>query len=167
MGHSIPFKAAAGLLVSAVSLVAAHICDDIRDKGIDVGKPWTLDFEKEQGNYWSQACTNMRPKCIVAPESAEQVAEVIAALHETNDFFAVKSGGHMPNNGFASIDGGVLLSTKNLDQAVYDSYDKTVVAGPGLKWQELQEAISNTGRTVVGGRMGDVGVGGYLLGGEL
>ncbi|KAL1961450.1 hypothetical protein VTO42DRAFT_178 [Malbranchea cinnamomea] len=160
-------KAALGVLVSATTLIAADICDDFKEKGFDVDKPLSLDYEKEQANYWSQACSAMRPRCILAPGSAEQVAEIVTALHETNDLFAVKSGGHMPNNGFASIDGGILISTKNLDQAVYDSHTKTVIAGPGLEWQQLMEAIKDTGRTVVGGRMGEVGVGGYLLGGGL
>ena len=164
MVRSTSLKAAAVGLFTAVA--AASICDDFADKGFDVDQPLSFAYEKEQNNYWSQACSAMRPKCILKPESAEQVAEIVAALHDTTDFFAVKSGGHMPNNGFASTDGGILISTKNLNQAVYDSHTKTVVAGPGLEWQELQEAIGDTGRAVVGGRMGEVGVGGYMLGGR-
>jgi hypothetical protein len=41
---------------------------------------------------------------------------------------AIKSGGHNPNNGFASIQDGLLVSTKNLDQ----------VAPSPLHWMELQ-----------------------------
>lgn len=73
----------------------------------------------------------------------------------------------MPNNGFASIADGILISTRNLDQVVYDPDTTNVVVGPGLKWEDIIEGIEETGRTVVGGRMGAVGVGGYLLGGEL
>lgn len=161
------FKAATvGLLVSATSFVAADVCSSLAEKGVPVDKPLSPAYEEEQLNYWSEACSAMRPTCIVAPESAEQVAEAVAALRETNDLFAIKSGGHMPNNHFASIDGGILISTKNLDQAIYDSETKTVIAGPGQEWQQLQEAIEKAGRTVVGGRMGEVGIGGYLLGGE-
>jgi FAD/FMN-containing dehydrogenase len=53
------------------------------------------------------------------------------------------------------------------DQVVYDPDTDNVVVGPGLKWEDIIEGIEETGRTVVGGRIGAVGVGGYLLGGKL
>lgn len=70
----------------------------------------------------------------------------------------------MPNNGFASIDDGLLISTKNLDQVLYKPEDQTAVIGPGLSWEEAQAGLAGTGRTVVGGRLGGVGTGGYILG---
>ena len=79
---------------------------------------------------------------------------------------AIKSGGHNPNNGFASIQDGLLVSTKNLNQIDYNPKDHTAVIGPGLSWEEAQKGLEGTGRTIVGGRMGGVGVGGYMLGGR-
>lgn len=71
----------------------------------------------------------------------------------------------MPNNGFASIQDGVLIATKNLNQVVYHPEDQTADIGPGLSWEEAQKGLDGTGRTIVGGRMGGVGIGGYMLGG--
>jgi hypothetical protein len=42
----------------------------------------------------------------------------VRALASTNETFAVKSGGHNPNNGFSSVSGGPLIATEKLDQAV-------------------------------------------------
>lgn len=71
----------------------------------------------------------------------------------------------MPNNGFASNQDGLLVSTKNLDQVDYNPKDYTAIIGPGLSWEEAQKGLDGTGRCVVGGRLGGVGIGGYMLGG--
>ncbi|KFY77699.1 hypothetical protein V499_02981 [Pseudogymnoascus sp. VKM F-103] len=165
MRSSTSFAAAIGILAAAPAL--ADICQTLKASGRNVDKPFSLAYETEQNNYWSTACASLRPRCMLSPNSTQEVADIVAALHLTNDQFAVKSGGHMPNNGFASIANGILISTRNLDQVVYDPDTTNVVVGPGLKWEEIIEGIEQTGRTVVGGRMGAVGVGGYLLGGEL
>ena len=74
----------------------------------------------------------------------------------------------MPNNGFSSIQGGLLIATKNLNNGVaYDAETQTAKVGPGLTWSETQNGLAGTGRTVVGGRLGGVGVGGYILGGMI
>lgn len=38
--------------------------------------------------------------------------------------------------------------------------------GPGNCWDSVFEALDGTGQIVVGGRIGNVGVGGYMLGGS-
>ena len=43
----------------------------------------------------------------------------------------------------------------------------TVRVGPGNDWQDVHKALEDTGVTVVGGRIGEVGVGGYVVGGGL
>ncbi|KAK2739637.1 hypothetical protein FQN55_009373 [Onygenales sp. PD_40] len=167
MVFSIRLAAVVGSLLAATTPVLGDICEDFENQGRNVERPLSLSFEEEQTNYWSTACAALRSRCMLAPNSTEEMAEIVAALQDTTDQFAVKSGGHMPNPGFASISEGILISTKNLDQVTYDSETETVVVGPGLMWEEILEAIEPTGRVVVGGRMGAVGVGGYLLGGGL
>jgi FAD/FMN-containing dehydrogenase len=77
----------------------------------------------------------------------------------------VKSGGHNPNNNFASVQNGVLISTIGLNQVAFDQPANTVNVGPGNKWEDVMDVLDGTGVTVVGGRIGNVGVGGYMLGG--
>jgi hypothetical protein len=107
----------------------------------------------------------MRPSCILVPKSAQEVAIIVAALQTTSDKFAVKSRGHMPNNGFASIDGGIIISLRDLNQVSYNAETGTVVAGSGQTWDHPLQGMEGTGRTVVGGQWSDIGLGGLLLGG--
>ncbi|KAJ5698091.1 hypothetical protein N7462_000096 [Penicillium macrosclerotiorum] len=148
-------------------LAHADICSTLEANGIDVEYPLTLDYTTDLTNYWSAACGDLKPTCIAAPSSAAEMSQIITELHDVETLFAVKSGGHMPNNGFASIQDGLLISTKNLDSVFYNEDDQTAVIGPGLSWEEAQDGLAGTGRAVVGGRLGGVGIGGYMLGGGM
>lgn len=88
-------------------------------------------------------------------------------LVANNESFAVKSGGHNPNKYFASISGGPLISTSQMNEVVYDAASGTVRVGSGNKWEDIHKVLDPLGVTVVGGRIGNVGVGGYVLGGGL
>jgi FAD/FMN-containing dehydrogenase len=156
------------LALAAIPLVAADICSTLESQGVEIERPFALDYTLEMKNYWSVACGDLRPTCIAYPSSALEMSAIVKELHNTDDLFAVKSGGHMPNNGFASIQDGLLISTRRLDQVIYDPDDQTALVGPGLDWEEAQKALDNvnSGRTIVGGRLGGVGVGGYMLGGR-
>lgn len=156
---------ALGLAVAAIApVVHADICSTLEQAGIDIEYPLTIDYSSDLTKYWSAACGDLKPTCIAAPSSAAEMSQVITELHNVETLFAVKSGGHMPNNGFASIEDGLLVSTKNLDQVFYNPEDETAVIGPGLSWEEAQKGLDGTGRAVVGGRLGGVGIGGYMLG---
>jgi FAD/FMN-containing dehydrogenase len=100
------------------------------------------------------------------PKTTQEVAEIVKTLLITGDGFAVKSGGHNPNRFFSSIDGGPLISLKELNEVTYDPTTSTAKIGPGNRWTTVVETLQPYGVTVVGGRIGHVGVGGYILGGK-
>jgi FAD/FMN-containing dehydrogenase len=164
MVPSVSWRTLALAVVTIAPAVYADICSTLEQAGIDIEYPLSLDYSSDLTKYWSAACGDLKPTCIAAPASAEEMSHVITELHNFETLFAVKSGGHMPNNGFASIEDGLLVSTKNLDQVYYNSDDETAVIGPGLSWEEAQKGLDGTGRAVVGGRLGGVGIGGYMLG---
>ncbi|KUL89382.1 hypothetical protein ZTR_04390 [Talaromyces verruculosus] len=152
-------------LLALPTLSSADICSTIQTETNAVEEPLSVAYESEIQDYWSEACSALRPTCIVFPTSAEEVSEIITTLQGTDDLFQIKSGGHMPNNGFSSIQGGLLIATKELNNGVaYDEETQTAKIGPGLTWAETQDGLAGTGRAVVGGRLGGVGVGGYILG---
>lgn len=154
-----------GLFAPAVADICSNLEAATSTSGI-LTHQLSLAYETEIQNYWSAACTGLRPSCMMFPTSADEVADIVHALHQTDDLFAIKSGGHMPNNGFSSIQGGLLISTKNLNNIVaYDAETQTAKVGPGMTWAEAQKGLDGTGVTLVGGRMGGVGIGGYILGG--
>lgn len=133
----------------------------------EILRPLTLGYKQEQTEYWSTACSALKPSCIIAPHTTEEVAAVVAILRGNNETFAIKSGGHNPNDYWASVEGGPLISTKNFNKVIFDPATKTARIGPGLRWDEVAAALDGTGYSAVGGRIGNVGVGGYLLGGGL
>lgn len=151
-------------LAAVTPIVHADICATLEQAGIDVEYPLSLDYSTDLTKYWSAACGDLKPTCIAGPSSASEMSQIITELHNVETLFAVKSGGHMPNNGFASIEDGLLISTKNLDQVFYNPEDQTAVIGPGLSWEDAQKGLDGTGRALVGGRLGGVGIGGYMLG---
>ncbi|KOS38668.1 hypothetical protein ACN38_g10495 [Penicillium nordicum] len=155
------------LSLALVPRAMADICATLKAGGIDIEYHISLDYKADLLKYWSTACGDLKPTCIAAPSSAAEMSQVIRNLHDVDTLFAIKSGGHNPNNGFASIQDGLLVSTKNLNQVDYNRNDHTAVIGPGLSWEEAQKGLEGTGRTIVGGRMGGVGIGGYMLGGGM
>ncbi|KAJ5355621.1 FAD-binding type 2 [Penicillium concentricum] len=155
---------ALALSLALVPGAMADICKTLENGGIDIEHRISLAYKADQREYWSTGCGDLKPTCIAAPSSAAEMAQVIKNLHNVDTLFAIKSGGHNPNNGFSSIQDGLLVSTKNLDQVDYNPKDHTAIIGPGLSWEEVQKGLAGTGRTIVGGRIGGVGVGGYMLG---
>lgn len=114
---------------------------------------------------WSETCW-AAPSCVVRPTSAQILATVLRIIVQFQVLFAVRSGGHSPHPGFASIgEPGILLDLSRLD-AITVSDDASVVSvGPGQRWGGVVEAVDPYNVTVVSGRLTSLGVGGLLLGG--
>lgn len=69
--------------------------------------------------------------------------------------------------GASSIDKGIVLDLKNLDCVEFNEDKSIVRLGTGNRWERVFEIIGKEGLGVAGGRAGDVGVGGYTLGGGI
>ncbi|KAI1824499.1 FAD-binding domain-containing protein [Xylaria intraflava] len=122
------------------------------------------EFEDE--NY-SAAC-RLAAACIVNPSNSQEVADVIQILAKHDTKFAVRSGGHNYNPGFASInESGVLVSLSQLDSIALSDDLKSINVGTGSRWRAVYEALVPKWLTAVGGRVGPVGVGGLISGGGL
>ena len=78
--------------------------------------------------------------------------------------FAVKGGGHSTNPGFSSTP-GVQIALSRFNRTKINAEDRTVEVGPGLTWDEVYEALSPAGMSVIGGRIPGIGVAGLTLGG--
>ena len=94
------------------------------------------------------------------------MSTIVKALLDNDEDFAVKSGGHNPNQNYSSVAGGPLINLKGLKEVNYDPESGTVQVGAGNRWSAVVEALQPYNVTVVGGRIGHVGVGGYLVGGK-
>ncbi|KAH8657883.1 FAD binding domain-containing protein [Xylariales sp. PMI_506] len=120
-----------------------------------------------QTEYWS-ATLYEGPACVFVPQNAQQVSSAVVTATLTLTKFAVRGGGHMPIPGANSIDSsGFLISTSNLTTLALSSDNSTVSVGPGNRWINVYDYLEPFGLCAVGGRIGDVGVPGYILGGGI
>jgi hypothetical protein len=74
----------------------------------------------------------------------------------------------MPIAGSNNIDApGVLLSMTNLNGLALKDNNNVISIGAGLRWARVYDYLAKSGLVVVGGRLGEIGVSGLLLGGGL
>ena len=106
------------------------------------------------------------PACIITPSTAADISIALKIATVLGARFAVRSGGHNPNPGFGSIDGGILLDLSQLRHLQISGDRKTVASGPGNRWGAVYQYLDPFEVSAVGGRHPDVGVGGLILGGE-
>ncbi|KAG6991367.1 bifunctional solanapyrone synthase [Physcia stellaris] len=125
----------------------------------------TVAYDTEREAHWS-ATAWKAPSCIYNPMSPQDVVYAVKVLNFTGSNFAIRGGGHTPFEGWANIDKGILISTSNLTDIVYDAISETVVVGAGNRWSDIYSHLEASSRMVLGGRVPDVGMG-LLLGGGL
>lgn len=125
------------LLLLHVTLGVADTCSTLAENtDIEVTYPLSLDYVSEQQKYWSTSCIALKPSCILFPTSAAEVSVILQTINEGDEKFAIKSGGHNPNNYFSSVDGGPLISTARLNEAILDSNTGVLRMGPGNRLDE-------------------------------
>ncbi|KAK8074244.1 hypothetical protein PG994_005143 [Apiospora phragmitis] len=160
------------LALAAPSPATAQACREIADvlPAGRVAYPLQPAYTAETQRYWSLALRDLRPACIVSPQDAGQVAAAVRVLNDHGDDvrFTVKSGGHDPNPGHSSIDDGVLIAMRSMGVgATYGAATGHALVKPAGEWNDVIGDLEPSGVTVVGGRLGIVGVGGLLLQGGL
>ncbi|KAH7380286.1 FAD binding domain-containing protein [Phaeosphaeria sp. MPI-PUGE-AT-0046c] len=118
-------------------------------------------------SYWSACQRSPTPAAIFEPKSAKEVAIAVLLCKGAKCRFAVRSGGHAPMKNASSIDDGLVIDMKNLN-TIQLSEDKSIASiGTGNRWEAVFRELEKDGLGVAGGRSGDVGVGGYTLGGGI
>ncbi|KAF7557969.1 hypothetical protein G7Z17_g240 [Cylindrodendrum hubeiense] len=133
-----------------------------------VSFPLSLDYYHESSEYWSTVLRDIKPACVVVPQSALEVATSVKILNKYPDVkFTAKSGGHDPNPGHATVRDGVLISLGEIAGTAYDRSSNLAFVKPGGEWNDVISTLNKDGVTVVGGRLGIVGIGGYLLQGGI
>ena len=70
----------------------------------------------------------------------------------------------MPSPLAANINDGILIDMSSFKGFSYDAAKSVVTVGTGQKWRDVYTQLDLYNRTVVGGRVLDVGVGGLILG---
>ncbi|ROW08495.1 hypothetical protein VMCG_03256 [Cytospora schulzeri] len=116
---------------------------------------------------WCDSCW-YEPRCIAQPKSAIEVSKALLVATFLGTKFAVRSGGHNPNPGFAGIDSqGVLIDMSHMNETSLSTDGTVASLGPGNRFSDVYETLNSMGKTIMGGRLNSVGLGGYFLGGGL
>ena len=127
-------------------------------------------YTKVNQHYWNAENTNFyRSACAFFPADAEQLADAVKQLNKYSSVpFALKGGGHNPAPGFSATKDGLLISfAPNLANTVRTEDGKHFVVGVGARWGDVYKITGQTNQIVVGGRLADIGVAGFALGGGL
>jgi FAD/FMN-containing dehydrogenase len=130
--------------------------------------PNDASYEAEVDSWWSKN-GRQRADCFVLPRTSTEVATALTTLLKASDCdsdwdIAVRSGGHS-STGASSTIRGVTIDLSRLNSTSYNPTTKIASIGPGGRWQYVYADLIKYEITVPGGRDGDVGVGGFLLGG--
>ncbi|QKX64236.1 uncharacterized protein TRUGW13939_11409 [Talaromyces rugulosus] len=144
-------------------------CDAIIQAGLGHRLLFATDpqYEPRIESYWALN-PRRRPYCLAQPHTPQEVSTIMTALLEVESAgdwsIAVRAGGH--NIGHTNnIDTGVTIDLEYLNQTTYSIDTNVASVSPGSHWQDVYAELHKHGVVVTGGRDGDVGVGGFLLGG--
>ena len=132
-------------------------------------------FKHSINSYWAQQECEVIPACVVRPRDVQQLSKAITIIRRhynqlsgtSKGIFAIRSGGHSPIAGAASIKGGIVIDLRLFCEVTPSEDEQTVVLGTGAKWMDVSKVLDARGLAVVGGRNSAVGVGGLTLGGKL
>ncbi|KAF4341930.1 6-hydroxy-D-nicotine oxidase [Fusarium beomiforme] len=155
-------------LLSA-GVAASTCCHELKQHlGDVISFPDSKDYNATLSSYWSKQESALHPACILQPTSAHDISAALKIVSKYKDCkFSVKSHGHAPAAGFANSDGGVTIDMTTLSSVSLNKKSTTVSIGAGAKWLDVYQHIDKSGVQVSGGRNGNVGVGGLLLGGGI
>lgn len=138
--------------------------------GCTVAQPGSEEYDQNNNSYFSAFENELKPSYIARPSSPESVQSLIKALgvHVTSGEVqvAVRSGGHTPFAGSANINGGVTIDLRALKGVALSGDQSTVTISAGETWTSVYQELEKHGLTVPGGRVGRIGVSGFLLGGQ-
>ncbi|KAI1355894.1 hypothetical protein F5Y01DRAFT_268004 [Xylaria sp. FL0043] len=124
-----------------------------------------LRYIHSRTSYWNTKLDAHAPACVVYPENAQDVSLILKAIRAADSRFAIKTQGHNTNDLFSCVEDGVLIDLSEMTGKSYDASTTLATYEPGSSWGELYDYYLQFGRTVVGGRIYDVGTGLALGGG--
>ncbi|KAI0454143.1 FAD-binding domain-containing protein [Xylaria acuta] len=164
------FSAAAIVLLGGVAAGTASPCEALKAAGLGgrLISPNDTGYDTEVDSWWARNA-RQRADCFVLPRTSNEVATALTTLvnasgRKSNSNIAVRSGGHS-STGASSTVNGVTIDLSRLNSTSYNAETNIASIGPGGRWEYVYAELVKYGITVTGGRDGDVGVGGFLLGG--
>ncbi|MGE0295371.1 FAD-binding oxidoreductase [Pseudonocardia sp.] len=117
----------------------------------------------EARRVWNGAI-DRRPAVIARCTTAADVVAAVEFARRNGLPIAVRGGGHsIP--GLSVCDDGLVVDLSPMKGIAVDPDARTVTAGAGVVWAELDAATQEHGLAVTGGEISDTGIAGLTLGG--
>jgi FAD/FMN-containing dehydrogenase len=124
------------------------------------------DSSYDEARAVYNAMIDRRPALIARCTSAEDAARVIGFAREHDLRLAIRGGGHN-GAGLGTVDDGVVIDLSPLRTVEVDPEARTVRAGGGCRWADVDTATGEYGLATPSGIISTTGVGGLTLGGGL
>ncbi|KAF7192353.1 FAD-dependent monooxygenase yanF, partial [Pseudocercospora fuligena] len=128
--------------------------------------PGTAKYKEVLNGYWSKQQAESQPSAIFQPRDAQDVAFAVGVLQRTRASFAIKSGGHGRWLNESSCSDGILIDSHHMRHLELSEDRSSIRVGPGNRWKHVYGLLEPQGLMAVGGRVADVGVGGFLTSGR-
>jgi FAD/FMN-containing dehydrogenase len=112
------------------------------------------------------AMIDRRPRVVVRPTGADDVAAAVSFAREGGLELAVRGGGHSVP-GFGTVDDGVVIDLSSVRGVSVDPGSRTARVQGGATWGDLNDAAHEHGLATTGGIISTTGVGGLTLGGGI
>ncbi|KAM0217064.1 hypothetical protein ACHAQD_007553 [Fusarium lateritium] len=153
----------------APGVLGSECCKRLEDRlGDTINLPDTKGYNATISGFWSIQEATLQPGCALRPGTAQDVSEALKIISKVgNCKFSIKGHGHAPAPGFANADGGVTIDLTTLSSVSLNKDYTVASVGAGAKWLDVYQHLSRYEVQVAGGRNGNVGVGGLLLGGGI
>jgi FAD/FMN-containing dehydrogenase len=116
--------------------------------------------------YYSTEQQDLVPTCVLTPESTDDISKALLLVKQHDCAFAIRGGGHGIPLGASNIHDGLVIDLREFNGIALSEDHSTVSVGSGLRWRDVYPKLEEHGLTAVGGRVGTVGVSGFLLGGK-
>jgi len=112
------------------------------------------------------AMISKRPRLIVYCVDVADVIRSVNFARENNMLLSIRSGGHNAG-GLGICDEGLVIDLSHIKYTRVDPVAKTVVAGGGCVWGDIDHATHVFGMATPGGVISTTGVGGLTTGGGI
>jgi hypothetical protein len=136
-----------------------------------LSQPGSDDYEQFNNSYFSAFENELRPSYIVRPSTVEQVCALVDVLRphvfSGSCRVAIRGEGHTPVAGSANIQNGVTIDMRRLKGITLNADKSAVEIATGETWTTVYAELDKHRLTVTGGRVGRIGVAGFILGGGL
>ena len=126
--------------------------------------PGDADYDAAR-HVWN-GMIDLRPAVIARPHRADGVATAVEVARSRDLQIAVRGGGHNVA-GLGTIDGGLVIDLSMMRDVEVDPIRRTVRAGGGATWADVDRATQSFGLATPGGVVSETGIAGLTLGGGM